>query len=358
MVSVEDMDLDLTGSTGFPYRYTGCVSKKDWYKRYSSHYERWKLELGKQPGYCEVWDCFPKIEILSKERALIKSRLISGTSCEMAFLGGQLFSEQNTAINKRPIHTRSSVGKSPHGGGWNDIAKFIGPFAESSDVSGFDQSISPGLLLSVYRVREYLMKFPKSSEGDLQRSLFWRYFNEVVRSTMHTSHGKVYNVFGGNKSGQFNTCHDNTIAHIIVVFYALIRCGYKYADCISHRFLVFGDDLISAPFPDGFWDYYKECGFRIKQIKVGPIETQEYLSHLFTMTPWGYMPVHKNDKALYSAYTSESKKWKQHRVQKLYSLWLGNFWKPSVRSVLERCLDYHDIPFSDLEAIQYWTYLL
>lgn len=315
-------------------------------------------------GYSENWDCFPKIEILSKEKAKLKTRLISGTSCEMAFLGAQLFSQQNLAINKRPFKTRSAVGISSHGGGWHEIAEFIGEQAESSDVSGYDQSLSPALLHGVYRVREMLMRFKDTSESgysmsaDEHRELFWKYFGQLVRSRMHTSSGRVFNVCGGNKSGQYNTCHDNTIAHILAIFYALLRCGFNYRQCVSFVFLVFGDDLIARVFPKNFWLHYQELGFKIKQIVTGPIDKQEFLSHKFLKTYLGYMPVHKNEKALFSACTSESKHWKKFRNQKLYSLWLGNFWKFEIRDILEECLNFLNVPFSHQEALYYWSFML
>lgn len=62
--------------------------------------------------------------------------------------------------------------------------------------------------------------------------------------------------------------------------------------------------------------------------------------------------VQKNDKGLFSIFTSESKHWLQFRAQKIYSLWL-NYYFTDYRYIIEKVMTELEIPFNRFDAYDF-----
>lgn len=297
-----------------------------------------------------MWDCFPKVEILKTEKAARKTRLISGAPAGLFFLGAELYETTNSAFCRSTIVSKSAVGLNLSGGGMEDLYRWLPDYVDVNDATGYDQSLSPCLLYWVYRVREDMMKL-----NDNTRALHWAYFRQICRRFCFTSNGNVWYVNGGNGSGQYNTSIDNTIAHMIIIAYAMVQCGYTYGDFVRFRSVLYGDDYIAPVMPKLFWYHYQMMGIRVKFRSPCHKDDSEFLSHKFVKTGYGIVGKLKHNKSLYSCYTSEKKNWREFRREKLYSLWLLHFFHED-REVYEELLKLFSIPYSIMDAIRHWTY--
>lgn len=299
-------------------------------------------------GYSLPWDCFPKVEILPYEKSLNKVRIICGSPVEHFLIGARLYTQFNKKLVANYLSTPSVVGFVASHGGWYRLYQHLPTLCENSDASRFDKSISPKLLKMVYMLRERL-----SSYNEYESKVHWWYFEHLVKRRSITSHGLVYRVHGGNGSGQYNTTIDNTLAHIIALAYAAYMSGMTYKQFKAMRSYVYGDDYIGGALPSLFWSKFAEIGFVINRTPTQSKLMCDFLSSKFVQTAYGITAVPIHDKSLYSLYTAESKRWRSYREQKVYSLWLNNFFHPD-RSIYEEALDVLKVPYSAREAVDYW----
>lgn len=294
------------------------------------------------------WDCFPKVEVLPYEKALEKSRIICGAPVEHFLIGAMLYTEFNEAMIARPLTAHSAMGFVAPFGGWRELFGRLPDLCENSDATRFDKSVSPKLLKLVYQLRYML-----SDYDDYATRLHWWYFRHLVERMSITSHGEVYLVRGGNGSGQYNTTVDNTLAHLLALAYASYRMGYGYRKFAKLRMFVYGDDYIGEALPERFWEYFCEFGFLINKSYPQSKFDCDFLSNRFVDTPYGVTAIPIHDKALFSSYTSEKRDWRTYRAQKLFSLWLSNYFH-SDRFIYERMLHAIGVKFSSTMAINYW----
>lgn len=347
MVSLQDAEFHQDGGVGLPYKFNpGMIYKRDYIDKYG--FKLMDVVKEHPHGYSLPWDCFPKVEILPIEKARDKSRIICGAPVEHFLIGARLYTMFNKRMVKTPLFAQSTVGMVVPYNGWSLLYNRLPYMCENSDASRFDKSISPKLLKLVYLVRQQL-----SSYSDYELLLHWWYFNQLVDRRSILSHGDVYHVTGGNGSGQYNTTIDNTIAHMLAIAYAAYMCGYSYSQYSQLSVYVYGDDYIGEAMNPMFWYYFSQFGFIINKTKPQSKLLCDFLSNKFIHTPYGVTGIPVHDKALYSLYTSESKHWESHRDQKVFSLWLSNFFHPD-RDIYEKSLDSIKVPYCYRFAVDYW----
>lgn len=346
MLPLRSAKYRTDGGVGLPYKWSSSfVYKQDYLDRRTDKLFDFPKNFS---GGDTMWDCFPKVEVLPYKKAVEKVRIINGSPSETFFIGACLYSSFNEELNKHPLKAKSALGFVAPYRGWGRLAYNLPDICENSDATKFDCSISPKLLRMVYEVRENLSSFTP-----FQRSLHWWYFNEIVFRRSYLSTGSVYNVYGGNGSGQYNTSSDNTIAHLLAIAYACVRLGYSYSKFESLKIYVYGDDYIGEVMPVEFWKAFSELGFLFNKSPPQDKFSCDFLSHRFVNTPWGVTGIPVHDKALYSSYTSEKKYWKEVRLNKLYSLWLLNFFHPDGH-IYEKMLSEIGFSVKRQEAINYW----
>lgn len=356
---LKDSDLSLKGGPGLPYKFHPKIKTKADIITTYPNIEKQSLELGAAVGWHMEpyfqWDCFPKVEILTKEKANRKTRLICGAPMELCLMGSFVSDSLNRAINENPLLVKSAVGLSMNRGGWDYLSEYLGGISaivDESDAKQWDSSMSPKWLYLVYRVRRSLMNMDED-----ENDIFWFFFCELVKSFFVMSNGETYIVNGGNKSGSPNTCHDNTIGHLILVAYCFHRGGKRYSDFANFHCALFGDDFISERVFAGFWNYYQEFGVILGTLKQGPLECASFLSFRFLQTPYGVMPYHCNSKMLFSAFNHDFKKWRSVREQKLFVLYILNYWHcDSV--IYRKILDILGIEIDHQSILQFWSGLL
>lgn len=347
IVSLEDAEFHKDGGVGLPYKFNpGMTYKSDYIDKYIS--DLFDVVDRYPYGYSLPWDCFPKVEILPFRKAEEKSRIICGAPVEHFLIGAMLYTSFNKKLIESPLVAQSMVGFVAPYGGWRMLYKRLGESCENSDASRFDKSISPKLLKMVYMVRESLSCF-----GDYSRRLHWWYFEHLVCRRSILSCGSVYHVTGGNGSGQYNTTVDNTIAHMLAIAYASYMCGLKFGEYSKLPVFVYGDDYIGDAMPQKFWKYFSEFGFVLNKTKPQDVMKCDFLSNRFVLTPYGITAIPVHDKSLFSLYTSERKNWHSYRPQKLFSLWLVNFFHPD-REIYDEALDVAQVPYCYRLAVDYW----
>lgn len=320
--------------------------KEDYINKYADRYMDAPRDF--PVGFSLPWDCFPKVEILPYAKALEKVREICASPVEHFLVGARLYTTFNKKLVSSPMSTPSVVGLVPPYGGWRILYDLLPNICENSDASRFDKSISPKLLKLVYLLREMLSSF-----NSYETKLHWWYFEHLVKRRSFLSCGRVYLVHGGNGSGQYNTTFDNTLAHILALAYASYMSGMTYEKFRSFPFFVYGDDYIGGALPESFWRHFSEFGFIINKTPPQSKMSCDFLSNKFVNVTQGITAVPIHDKALYSIYTSESRKWRDFRNQKAYSLWLSNFFHTD-RPIYEEVLRHLGVPFSYREAVDYW----
>lgn len=346
VLALQDAKCNLDGGVGLPYKYSSeYVYKQDFVDRNPNFLLG--IDFNKIEHYSYMWDCFPKVEILNAEKAKEKTRIICGAPVEHFLVGAMLHSSLNLAMTKGGLGSKCAMGIRTGYRGWNELYDFLPELCENSDATRFDKCISPKLLKYVYMIRERLMCL--SFE---ERSMFWWYYEHLVRRRSYLSNGKVYDVFGGNGSGQYNTSTDNTIAHILCLAYAHVSIGNTYSEFSSCKQIVYGDDYIGEAMPPMFWKHFVSTGIKIKKTPIMYKDNCDFLSSTFSMTPYGVANCPKTDKGLFSSFTSESKHWLEFRAQKLYSLWL-NYYFSEHRHIFEHILTDLCIPFNRFDAFDF-----
>lgn len=346
----------MSGSCGYPYKFDPyCKTKRDWLDRYSFRFFQ-DLDLASTVGQhykpYYVWDCFPKIEILESEKAIKKTRLICGAPPELVFLQDACSGDLNDLIGQYPLQSKTAIGHNFFLGGWDHLSSLFTSSVDHSDAKQWDSSMSVAWLYYVYRIRERLTNLTFK-----QRKVLWFCFSELAHSILNLSDGSSWFVNGGNKSGSASTCHDNTIGHIFLIAYCFVKLGFSFKFFLNFYFVVMGDDLISESMPSGFWDLYRSFGVNVVEKSSRDIFGAEFLSHMFVKTAYGVMPCHKNNKMLFSSFSHDSKAWRSFRYQKLFLLYVMNFWH-STRDIYRHILDKYDIYYDDLEIIRFWSGLV
>lgn len=345
-VALSEAKCNLDGGVGLPYKYSSLYKyKQDFVNLHPDFHTN--IDFSKIDRYSLMWDCFPKVEILAYDKAQDKTRIICGAPVEHFLVGAMLHSSLNLAMTKGGLVSKCAMGIRTGYRGWHELYEFLPDLCENSDATRFDKSISPKLLKYVYLIRERLMIM----NGD-ERKMFWWYYEHLVHRRSYLSNGPVYDVYGGNGSGQYNTSTDNTIAHLLCLAYAHVSIGNDYSDFSNCKQVVYGDDYIGEAMPSHYWDHFIVTGIKIKKTPIMYKDSCDFLSSTFSHTPYGVANCPKTTKGVYSMYTSENKRWREFRPEKLYSLWLNYFFS-EWRFVFERALCACDIEFNTFDAYDF-----
>jgi len=353
---LDDLQLELTGSPGRPYK-SFAHTRLQYLTSHRSEVESWMAGVDAS----DVWDCFGKLEVLPKEKARAKCRLICGSGMRTAFCGAALHEKFNRSMSDawRSIH--SKIGFSKFHRGWDELYQLIsdaGTFDEA-DCKQWDSGMHGVLLYAVYDLRARLGVY--SSQ---QWKLFDSFLNNLVFSTLVLSSGKSYTCNSGNKSGSPCTAHDNTLGNLICLAYAWLAVGRNPSDFHLAPILVYGDDLLTGSFGAGFWDEYRKCGVKLPsdRVKISlPISECSFLSQRFVDYHGTYVPEPNGWKYVYAACLSDCKIEPQLQYERVWSLWIDGFFSP-VEPVLRRlatiCADRaNQRRPSAYEAIRLWLSL-
>jgi len=170
-----------------------------------------------------IYDVNPKIEILPLDE--IKSNKVRTTfnpPLDFLCLQKLLYDNQNVAIVENSEYSWIKYGFSKEYGGMDRIGLSLEKFeyVEEDDGRGYDRSV---LLERVYKLRNELLICPSDV-------LFL-----VDYVTEHTVHpligcpdGVIRKRLTGNNSGSNNTCSDNSIKHIFILFRLACKAFFKH----------------------------------------------------------------------------------------------------------------------------------
>lgn len=358
----KDCGVDLNGSPGLPFKGR-FQTKGSCYKHSSRSRELGREIDGGRPGrYDTCWDGFPKVEILPFEKASRKSRLITASSAHVFRVAAKLYSHQNEMMSTFPHTFGSSVGMVGNRGDWNRLASKVTHDFQSTvdeaDAKTWDAHMYEYWLRCIYRIRWNLLDKRFRTRRNWLRHLYC--LNELIFTLLHLPTGEFLRIVGGNKSGQWSTCHDNTIGHLIACAYAWIRSKMgDFNSFVEHARALFGDDKLTAHLPKEYWDAYMEFGIEIPEDGLRTnihISEAKYLSQGFLYTPYGYMPYPNWTKGVFSAYHCRHKR-DLYDFDRLRTLWLQYFWTPArpfLRGALEVQGQYCP---PDRYAILHWSSL-
>lgn len=199
-----------------------------------------------------------------------------------------LFDKQNKSLVDSSSHSWIKYGMSKQYSGFHKFVKQLEPFTlrDQSDVSGYDRT---AFLYYVYYIRWRLLNLHVK-----RHESFWYVVFHSIFPTCLDPDGIVFMRQTGNNSGGNNTAADNSILHLIVLFYFLIKTYYKRfhkllsLDSLLNNayFGIYSDDQLGGVFMDFFgWcsveDYerdkveaYADWGLVIKPsasfISLGP----------------------------------------------------------------------------------------
>lgn len=342
----EECTVDLSKSAGYPLKQS-YGSKRQFFEA-----NDWR-EIKNNYHSKVYWDVFPKHEILPREKAREKSRIICGAPADLYALATELYYAQNEQMSASTLKFGSGIGLNPFSGGWDEIASYVGNFVDEADCKQWDSRMNSAWLNAIYRIRWNLLTPESQTEENWKAHCY--FLDNLVDSVFHDSFGRIYFVEGGNKSGSPNTCHDNTIGHLMLIAYCFIRMGKSFNDFISFKKVVFGDDYLAEHIEPSFWDYYREFGVNLPSVKTCHISEASFLSNKFLSTPYGYMPLPNGYKGLVSAYTSDEKNIAYKREERLPTLWLIYFWS-FARTVLREACESSNVKLApDFYAVMMWS---
>jgi hypothetical protein len=290
-------DVNWDTSSGVPYDRDGKPLKGD---------------FKKTPGYIQqeflrkhdpIWKVPPKKEYLPHSE-LEEGKLRTFFIPDFPFLLHQklVWEEQNARLLYNHDKCWSKFGYSKQYGGFDRLMKSLQKksLRWTVDVSGWDRVLP--LLPEVYKIRRHFLNFGDSNN---------QYLNWIERNTCYPfislEDGSIYQRMCGNGSGSNNTSEDNTIAHIIIMFYLLISLYFHFFNVfptyeeIDRDALagLYGDDKIAAldwlnfckvQFDEEFFKnfvigIYEEFGMTVKKSqfvvqydeKLGPLDGLEFL---------------------------------------------------------------------------------
>lgn len=267
----EICEIVSKASPGIPFTWEKLFTKEDALNSKLFKYLQGIL-------YIVIWATYTKDEFLPMEDLLRdKVRTMFGPDLlelmwQKFFFDGQ---NQNIIDNNSKIWIKYGMCKQY--GGFSDLMKSIEkfPLRFEGDLSGYDRVVD---LTDVYELRTRGLVYPPQ---------FTQKLASVIENLMHSivllPNGDLVELLTGNRSGSNNTAADNSIKHLIIKFYQLIRMRVdkgmpepSYAECLMHsECAIYSDDFIQS-FDDVFFPYnteeldifmrdtYKEFGLELK----------------------------------------------------------------------------------------------
>jgi len=213
----EDSKFNLATAAGFVYLRKGYSTKA------AAIATKMFLDLYKRRNHVPLANIADKVEFLPNEdlmrdkvRTIFVDPLDKLAKCKF------LFDNQNKRLIKYHEELWIKYGLTKQYGGFHkfvtQLEKF--PLRDQSDISGYDRTI---FLWYVYYIRWRLLDLPAEYEDD-----FWYMAYQTIFPAAITPDGTVFVRQTGNNSGGNNTASDNSIAHLIVIFYFLIKSYYEH----------------------------------------------------------------------------------------------------------------------------------
>jgi len=218
------------------------------------------------------------------------------------------FYQQNQSMVKNHRHMWPKVGMSEMHGGFEELyyklknkAGTVDPWFWDSDATKWDGSVPPQLLDAVLYLR--LACMPESVRKDrVKMKRIWRLHLASLYGFILMENGEVVQKPRGVASGDANTIFDNSLAHLMVAYYALVRMlpkewRVKETDEIyvlihsAVEMAFMGDDNLGAVDREKFpWfsetvmeEAYNDFGILLKRVSAGKnLFDREFLSAKFT----------------------------------------------------------------------------
>lgn len=353
---LEELGVDLSTSAGYPMKRK-YANKGEYYAAvdWRTIYERVDRE-----DWLDVWDVFPKHEILKFEKAVEKVRIICGSPADLFAMGAELYREGDESMSANTFKGGSAIGLNPFSGGWNSLAMGLGSRVDEADCKQWDSRMHSYWWGLVYRVHWNLMPSEMRTDTIWRRHLY--YLRSLQEGLMHSPSGDIHYRFGGHPSGSARTCHDNTMGHMILTAYCFIRGGADYVQWVNWFKALMGDDFISSTLTNEvpeFWEFYREFGVNLPEVKRDiPLTQSSFLSNGFLHTRWGWMPRPVPERGLFSFYSGDTKEIYTMGEQRCIGLWLVYFWTPA-RQIMRAAAEERGyfIP-PDWAGIACWTGLI
>lgn len=159
--------------------------------------------------------------LCNEDLARHKVRTTFTTPLDLLMKTKLFFQQQNENIKAECDEQWIKYGMSKQYGGLDEFFKQLEEFTHvfQSDASGYDRT---AYLLDVYFLRWKFLKYP----DELENLLFWTMFHNIFPFCVALD-GTIFMRQCGNNSGANNTASDNSILHLIIVFYLFIYAWHK-----------------------------------------------------------------------------------------------------------------------------------
>ncbi len=179
-------------------------------------------DLMSRHNYIPLAGIATKREFLNNEDlARHKVRTTFTTPLDLLMKTKLFFQQQNENIKAGCDENWIKYGMTKQYGGLDEFFKQLEEFTHvfQSDASGYDRT---AYLLDVYYLRWKFLKYP----DELEDLLFWTMFHNIFPFCVALD-GTIFMRQCGNNSGANNTASDNSILHLIIVFYLFIYAWRK-----------------------------------------------------------------------------------------------------------------------------------
>lgn len=208
-------------SAGFPLQ----MSKGEAITKYHEYYSYFVT-----PGiyrHFAIFKVTPKVEYLRMDEILAwKIRLFRNPPLEYLLLEKVYFEEQDEFLVSHPLKCWSALGFVKEYGGWHHAMKRLEPFRFKVrwDVKFWDKRTSPPLQAKATKERMNWFHSMQALDPEdlayLDEDAHYRY--EILPNGVIIATGLSIT------SGRLRTSTDNTICHIFILFYHILRVSKKY----------------------------------------------------------------------------------------------------------------------------------
>lgn len=210
-------DVNWDTISGIPYNHFGMGKKSDFQKSIDSLY------ILMAEKYDPIWKVSPKKEFLRKtDLDDGKLRTFFIPPIDFLFWQKTFWTEMDKKLASASHKCYSKYGWVKQYSGFDKLQSRLERFMLKFmlDVSGYDRALS--LMDEVYDVRLSMLSESVKNSPKLMKILEWVIEN-TIRPIIGLTDGTIWRRLCGNGSGSNETTTDNTIAHIILMFYLLIK---------------------------------------------------------------------------------------------------------------------------------------
>nr|DAZ87821.1 TPA_asm: ORF1b [Candastroli virus 2] len=328
---LDELCTELNNSPGWPWK------KK--YKDKRATLEDPTVDIWDTYEATEIaWMGFPKFEILAASKADQKTRLITAAPADLTFLVLRLVEDQDDQI-KEIDNIPIMVGKTKFHCGWDRVMRRLGSCVDEVDARQWDGSVRPYELEGLVWLRFNLLAENDRTEANLAR-LRWAY-KQLIYAPVRLTDGSWYSVAGGMKSGWPSTSIDNSLVNWVRNCYAWRRVTGDQIAMDPMSLLIYGDDILSRPRGERYWQAYREAGTILPDNRVKlniPITEASFLSSKVVRKGTIFVPVPDGTKLVFSAAWWDQRPKREMRYTKAKSLWLEGYFteqEPLLRKFYE-----------------------